>query len=285
MGQTKSQTKTLNNGLPQGSVLAPTLFNLYTADMPDTTSVRFAYTDDLALAISRNTTEETERILTDDLAVMGTYYRKWRLTPNPSKTECICFHLNNKEASRQLNIQFDGNPVSNNPTPKYLGVTLDRSLTYKSHMQKTTAKVRTRNNILQKLCGTTWGSTTSTLRSAALGLVYSSAEYCAPVWLNSSHTASLDAQLNSTMCTITGCIKRTPTHWLPVLSHIPPPQLRRQGALVREYNKIMQNDQLPIHDYIPAAISSRLKSRRSAIKTAKALHDENFYSNQSWESS
>lgn len=285
MGQTQSHTKILNNGLPQGSVLAPILFNLYIADMPDTTSLKFAYADDLALATSRKTMEDTERILTNDLAILGAYYKKWRLTPNPNKTECICFHLNNKEATRQLNIQFDGHPVKHNPTPKYLGITLDRSLTYNSHLQKTAAKARTRNNIIQKLCGTTWGSTASTLRSAALGLVYSAAEYGAPIWLNSSHTDKLDVQLNSTMRTVTGCIKSTPTHWLPTLSHIPPPQLRRQEALIREYRKILHNEQLPIHNYIPAATSTRLKSRRPVIKTAKTLLDENLTIEQRWESS
>lgn len=39
----------LNNGLPQGSVLAPLLFNLYVHDMPKTKSYKFQYADDTAL--------------------------------------------------------------------------------------------------------------------------------------------------------------------------------------------------------------------------------------------
>lgn len=44
-----SQIRTLNNDLPQGSVLALPLFNLYISDMPPTVSRKFAYADDNAI--------------------------------------------------------------------------------------------------------------------------------------------------------------------------------------------------------------------------------------------
>jgi hypothetical protein len=80
-------------------------------------------------------------------------------------------------------------------TPKYLGVTLDRSLTYNAHLTKTSKKVGARINIVQKLAGTGWGAGTETLRTAVLAIVYSTAEYCAPVWLNSVHISKIDVQL------------------------------------------------------------------------------------------
>jgi len=61
-----------------------------------------------------------------------------------------------------------------------------------------------------------------TLRSAALALSYSAAEYCAPVCARSSHTNLVDTQLNSTMRIISGTIRSTPLLWLPVLSYIAP---------------------------------------------------------------
>ena len=45
----RSRKRRLRNGLPQGSVLAPILFNIYISDMPPTTSLRFLYADDSAL--------------------------------------------------------------------------------------------------------------------------------------------------------------------------------------------------------------------------------------------
>ena len=61
----------------------------------------------------------------------------------------------------------------------YLGVTLYRTLSYREHLTKTADKLKNRNNLLMKLAGSTWGTSANTLRSSALVLCYSAAEYCA----------------------------------------------------------------------------------------------------------
>lgn len=282
MGNSLSDWKKLNNGLPQGSVLAPLLFSLYIADMPTTRARKFGYADDWAIATSSKSMEETEKTLTDDLNILKDYFRKWRLQPNANKTEVTCFHLNNRLARRELNVRFGNGLLRHNRYPKYLGVTLDRTLSFKEHLAKTAAKLKTRNNILQKLCGTTWGSSASTLRSTALGLVYSVAEYCAPVWLNSPHVKTVDIQLNHTMRMISGTIRSTPCHWLPILSHITPPGIRRSIALIREYNKILENPHLPINTDISDIRRNRLRSRKPSIKTAENLKAANFNPINEW---
>ena len=97
------------------------------------------------------------------------------------------------------------------------------SLTLRSHLKKSAAKLGTRNNLLSKLAGSSWGAQASTLRTSALAICY-----CAPVWSRSSHTNLIDSQLNETMRIITGTLRPTPLPWLPVLSHIAPPHLHRQ---------------------------------------------------------
>jgi len=139
-----SKWKKLNNGLPQGSVLAPLLFNIYISDMPETKSKKFGYADDLALAIEVDSYEEGETILEEDVKILFDYYSSWRLNPNPSKTEVSIFHLNNKLANKIPKVRFNDVLFQYNPNPKYLGVYLDRSLTFSHHLQKTSAKIRTR---------------------------------------------------------------------------------------------------------------------------------------------
>lgn len=102
MSDSISKSKILNNGLAQGSVLGPVLFGLYISDISKTTSARFGYTDDWALATRHEDLKETEAVLTEDLKSIGSYFRKWRLQPNPSKTEVSCFHLTNALANVKL---------------------------------------------------------------------------------------------------------------------------------------------------------------------------------------
>lgn len=282
LNETTSRERKLKNGLPQGSVLAPLLFNLYLSDIPETISKKFCYADDIAIATSHRDFGEIENVLTSDLGVLHEYFRKWRLIPSANKTEVSCFHLLNRSANYQLQVSFANVPLRHNHFPKYLGVTLDRTLSFKKHLTNTAGKIRTRNNLIQKLCGTTWGSTAHILRTSSLALVYSCAEYCAPAWLNSRHTKLLDVQLNQTMRMITGTIKSTPIQWLPVLSGIAPPDLRRNDALMREYKRISANPQLPIHQARIPLRRGRLKSRRPPIREAEALSLNNYNAVEQW---
>ncbi len=139
---------------------------------------------------------------------------------------------------------------------------LDRSLTYHNHLKKTAAKVSSRNNLLRKLASTSWGARAQTLKTTALVLCYSTAEYCAPVWSRSSHTRLVDVQLNRSMRTITGTLRSTPLPWLPVLSNIPPPHLRRQQATAKLLTKVQANDKLPLNTDIRLHPAARLPSRK-----------------------
>jgi len=125
-------------------------------------------------------------------------------------------------------------------------------------------KLKNRNNLLMKLAGSTWGASANTalLRSSALALCYSAAEYCAPVWSRSAHTSQVDVQLNSTMRLIPGTLRSTPLPWLPVLSNIEPPALRRKAATDKLVEKIVKHDSCPIQPDILNPPLLRLTSRK-----------------------
>jgi len=121
---------------------------------------------------------ELECVLTADIARITRYCQQLRLKPSVSKTVASAFHLQNTRAARELTVLMNGQRLKHDFTPVYLGVTLDRTLSYKTHLSKTAGKLKTRNNLLSKLAGTTRGAGAHTLRTTALA--------CAILWRNTA---------------------------------------------------------------------------------------------------
>ena len=67
-----SRLRRLKNGVLQGSVLAPMLFNIYTHDIPDMSSKKYSYADNLAILMSDKSWEMIESGLTADMNTMST---------------------------------------------------------------------------------------------------------------------------------------------------------------------------------------------------------------------
>ena len=207
----QSRLRRLENGVPQGSVLAPLLFNIYTYDLPSTISRKFAYADDLALLHSSGNWKDLEGTLSQDMSTLSAYLQTWRLKLSHTKTVTAAFHLNNREAKRELKVYNNNRLLPFCPTPTYLGVKLDRSLTFRHHLMALRKKLSSRVTLLRRLVGSGWGAGAKTLCIATLSLVYSTAEYCAPVWCRSAHTRLIDSVLNDALRMVTGCLRPTPT--------------------------------------------------------------------------
>ncbi|KAK4311281.1 hypothetical protein Pmani_016968 [Petrolisthes manimaculis] len=257
----KSKWHTQKNGLPQGSVLAPILFNIYNNDQPQYHNIRrYIYADDLCLATQATSFSEIERRLSSALNTLSAYYKKWHLNANPSKTQVCAFHLNNHLAKRELRVKWGHKELEHHPYPVYQGVTLDRTLSFKEHITKLRAKLSTRNNLLSKLANSSWGADPKTLRNTALALCYSTAEYCAPVWARSCHAHKINPELNRACRTITGLLKSTPLPALYRLSGIPPPNIRRDVTTKLERHKQMLDPRHSLHGH--QEMRRRLKSRK-----------------------
>jgi len=69
----RSRLRPLKNGIPQGSVLALLLFNIYISDLPTTISRKYAYADDLAITHADGDGQTVEGVLRKDMATLGEY--------------------------------------------------------------------------------------------------------------------------------------------------------------------------------------------------------------------
>ena len=272
----QSRLRRLKNGVPQGSVLASLLFNIYTYDLPSMISRKLAYADDLALLHSSGNWKDLEGTLSQDMSTLSAYLQTWRLKLSHTKTVTTAFHLNNREAKHELKVYNNGGLLPFCPTPTYLGVKLDRSLTFRHHLVSLRKKLSSRVTLLRRLVGSGWGAGAKTLCIATLSLVYLTAEYCAPVWCRSAHTRLINSVLNDALRIVSGCLRPTPTDHLPILSGIQPAELGRLGAtLSLAYRGSLDPDHI-LHGLLSGSSDTRqvrLRSRRPFVPGARNLLD------------
>ena len=156
--------------------------------------------------------------------------------------------------------------------PVHLDVTLDRTLSYKAYFyredQKESRNKKQHNP--QTIRTSKWGATPTTLRSSALALCYSAAEYACSVWERSTHAKKLDATLNETCRMITGCLKPTNTNSLPVLAGIAPSDIRRAVANRTERTRQATDERHPLNGDL--GVVPRLKSRKSFMTCTKPIN-------------
>ena len=245
------------------------------SDLPETTSRKYGYADDLAILLRHPSWTEMEEGLNKNMAILVDYLRKWRLQLSIGKTVSAAYHPNNKEAKRELDVFVDDKRLVCQQAPRYLGVRLDRMMNFKQHLEEVAGKVTPGVALIRRLAGTTWGASAKTLRISTQALVFPAAEYCAPVWSRSPHVKKGDVAINSSLRTISGCLKPTPVLQLPVLAGIAPAGLRRKAATLALARKAVKHDWHIRHNTTENEVPPcRLKSRKPYNKEAQELDAE-----------
>ena len=138
VGGSHSCSFRIRRGVPQGSVLGRVLFILFVDDITkDLLRGAHAsmYADDLAIWSSSPDPLKASSVVQSSLAVLETWSKLWRLPLNPKKCESSFFSTDPHQATFQPRLNLLGFPVLFNPTPKFLGVTFDRTLSFGAHVQ------------------------------------------------------------------------------------------------------------------------------------------------------
>ena len=209
---TKSSTRIVRTGVPQGSKLSPSLFNYYIADMPRPTPPvkRVCYADDITVWASGPKIPQLESMINKYLRDVSIYLKDNSLLISAPKSTVTLFTPDKHQFQTHPNITLEDTQLPLECSPKILGVIMDTSLSFHKHCNYVSERIDKRNNMLKALAGLSWGQEKETLLMTYNALGKSIASYATPVWSTNASGSSfkkIQTAQNAALRTVTGAHK------------------------------------------------------------------------------
>ena len=131
----------IDRGVPQGGVLSPLLYILYTNDITDIIENKniVLFADDKTIVYDKPTTQTTKNDIENDLGTLNDWFKSNNLLLNISKTQLMQFKP--KTTNDSLCIEYRGEELKTQDEILFLGVVLDKNLNWEAHVEKVAAKL------------------------------------------------------------------------------------------------------------------------------------------------
>lgn len=258
-------------GVPQGSVLAPLLFNFYMHDIPQPhhPSVHLAqYADDTAYWASAITSVRASQLLQTQIDLLQDWTNLWLVKANPEKSQLILFKHSSSRKKRlisdDINIKMQGSRVPLLTNVKYLGVTLNRHLNWYPEYQAISSKIYRKLNLLRAVHGKWGGCHPQTLIHTYKTFIRPLIEYRAVI-LAQAKPHILERLLALERRIIRSCLNlnpRYPSNLVHELAKLPPLPTRLQHLQSRYVLRTISSDN-------PSAKATLLSSLSTSARRPK----------------
>lgn len=224
-------SRLLWRGLPQGSVLSPLLYNIYTSDLHRSLNIGchiLQYADDLCIYTAVPSIVDAGISMQISLNSLNHWLSAHGLQLSASKSSVVVF--SRKRVIPDVHLEIEGSPIKVEDNVKFLGVVLDSRLSGIAHFNYTISKCERNINMLRALAGVWWGAHPITLKLIYNATIRSLLDYGSFLLdpCNKTALAKLDAIHSKSLRIILGCMKSSPSNALQVESADPPLILRRQ---------------------------------------------------------
>lgn len=268
------QNRVVWKGLPQGSVLSPILYNIYTYDLELSLNSPvnvLQYADDLLIYYSDFDLAKATEIVNSTLNRLHIWLCSNGLELSTNKSSVLVF--SRMRANPEVTILYNNNQISQVNQAKFLGVIFDSKLSGLPHCEYIAAKCERLLNILRCLSGVWWGSHPFSLKLIYNALIRSKIDYGSFLLEPSNLTGLKKLDLIQSKCLrlITGAMKSSPINALQVECCDPPLKLRRQFLSDKYLYRSVQFSQHPILNKLESLSSSIRSSRYWSHKSPPCL--------------
>ena len=256
----KSRSFRVRRGVPQGSVFGPVVFSLFINDLlaslPSSVSCSL-YADNLAIWSSSPSVPTAVEATQGSLFRLEWWSEYWRLPLNSRKCDAFFFSVDPHQANLHPNLLLLGSRLRYNPTPTFLGVTFDRTLSFSKHVASLKAKFFPGLKALHCISASSWGPSKESLSVLYKAFLHRHLTYASPGWfpfLSATNITKLERLHRAASRAITGCLSSSPVPLLLYEASLPPLRVIPTHFTLSSYERA-----LGLPTFFPISGLARLK--------------------------